>query len=210
MTIIKFSDMIQHTDVPLPKDKIQDLTLALNKFSMEHHWFRSAWLITASLSLDIQFFLILFNWLRKGFSLRIIIALIAFYGIRAVLQSIFILPFPEHIYWENPGFPWFLNIYGSRQSDFFYSGHIGFSLLWTIENFNIGSKKSGIFGIITTIMQGITLVTFRVHYSIDLFTGLVMAHYCFYWAGFISDWVDKKVLNKRILDLGLKNEVDVL
>lgn len=105
MLIIKFSDMIQHTDVPVPKDKIQDLTLGLNKFAMAHHWFRNAWLITASLSLDIQFFLILYNWLRKGFSLRIIIALIAFYAIRAVLQSIFILPFPEHIYWENPGFP---------------------------------------------------------------------------------------------------------
>jgi hypothetical protein len=103
--IVKFGGMIQDADVAAPVDKMQDFTLGLNKFAMSHHGFRNAWQITASLILDIQFFLILYNWLRKGFSLRIIIAFIAFYAIRATLQALFILPFPEHFYWESPGFP---------------------------------------------------------------------------------------------------------
>ena len=48
-----------------------------------------------------------------------------FYLVRAVLQSVETSPFPDGFYWENPGFPSLLNMYG-KQSDFFYSGHIGF------------------------------------------------------------------------------------
>ena len=79
-----------------------------------------------------------------------------FYMIRAILQTLFILPFPDDYYWENPGFPWLMNMYG-RQSDFFYSGHVGFSVLWTVENFRCGVKWAGYFGIVATTFQALTL-----------------------------------------------------
>mmetsp|Transcript_299 Transcript_299/g.330 ORF Transcript_299/g.330 Transcript_299/m.330 type:complete len:125 (-) Transcript_299:35-409(-) len=78
-----------------------------------------------------------------------------------------------------------MNIYG-RQSDFFYSGHIGFALMTTMESYTLKAYKCTIYGVFTTVFVGFTLLTFRVHYSIDLFTGLVMAHYCYSWAGKIS------------------------
>lgn len=103
--IVKFGGMIQDKDVPKPSDKLQDATLSLNKFAMSHSAFRTAWQIIASLMLDIQFFSVLFMWMWKGYSLRVVFSLIMFYGIRAILQNLFILPFPDNYYWEYPGFP---------------------------------------------------------------------------------------------------------
>lgn len=103
--IVKFGGMIQDADVPVPDDKIHNWTLGLNKFTMKHDKFRDAWQILASLSLDVQFFLVCGWWLYKGYSLRTVIAILMFYVIRAILQQLFILPFPDHFYWEYPGFP---------------------------------------------------------------------------------------------------------
>lgn len=203
--VVKFGGMIQDADVSKPEDKLQNWTLPLNELAVKHSNVGKAWQIIASLTLDIQFFLVLFFWLWKGFSFRIIIALVLFYAIRAILQQLFILPFPEHFYWEYPGFPWLMNMYG-KQSDFFYSGHVGFSLLCTIENFRLGAKKWGIFGIWATIFQWFTLITFRVHYTVDLFAGLIIAHYWFYLSGFVWDWVDSKVLSSRVRDMNPQNK----
>jgi len=174
---IKFGGFIQDKDVEKPEDQIQNLTHSINEYATKENLpFGKAWQIICSLTLDIQFFLVLFFWLWKGFSFRVVIALLMFYLIRAVLQELFVLPFPEDFYWEYPGFPCLMNAYG-RQSDFFYSGHIGFSALCTIENFRCGAKWAGYFGVFATVFQGITLITFRVHYTIDIVTGLVMCHY---------------------------------
>lgn len=200
---VKFGGFIQETDVPKPEDKLQDATLKLNEFAVNNLGFGKIWQIAASLTLDVQFFVVLFFWIWKGYSFRIIIALIFFYAVRATLQQLYILPFPDHFYWEYPGFPCLMNMYG-RQSDFFYSGHVGFSTLCTIENFRLGARKFGYFGIVATTFQAFTLITFRVHYTIDIFTGLIMAHYSFYLSGFVSDWVDRKLLNKNIRDMAPK------
>ena len=45
------------------------------------------------------------------------------------------------------------------------------------------------------------------HYTIDLFTGLVMYHYCFYLAEFVSDLVDKKVLNQEVRTQNQQNRI---
>lgn len=47
------------------------------------------------------------------------------------------------------------------------------------------------------MFEAFTLIMFRVHYTIDIFTGLIMAHYCFYIAGFITGYVDKKIFKSR-------------
>ena len=33
-----------------------------------------------------------------------------------------------------------------------------------------------------------------------------MCHYCFYLAGFVSNWVDKKILRQEVLDLNPNNK----
>lgn len=126
--IFKLAGLIQEDDVPKPKDLLQDWTLTINEYTLGREGLTKAWQITASMILDIQFFLTLSIWIWKGFSFQVVIALIIFYASRAVVQNLFILPFPDHFYWQSPGFPCLMNAYG-RQSDFFFSGHVGFMLL---------------------------------------------------------------------------------
>ena len=152
------------------------------------------WEIIACLNLDSLFFLVAPVFIFKGKGYRTLVAIFLFYLIRALLQRIQTSPFPDGLYWQDPGFPSLVNIYGN-QSDFgylfiinfyfFYSGHIGFWVFCTIEFFNWEMKYLGIYGIFSTVLNFITLICFRVHYTIDLFTGLIMAHYIYYLTGFV-------------------------
>ena len=209
MLIVKIYGLTQKADVPNPIDYPQNWTLPLNQYAAEHHLFRKVWIASTTFSLDLHFFIFLFNWVRDGYSVRTPLTMFFFYSIRAILQQVFILPFPKYIYWEDPGFPCLMNIYG-KQSDFFYSGHIGFSLMLILENHSMKYTKCVYFGIFSTIYVGFTLLVFRVHYTIDLFAGLVMAHYWFMLTGKISDWVDGKLLNKKIRSLNPDEQIRML
>lgn len=176
LLIIKYGGLVQAAVEEQPFDVIHRWLLPLNLYAMDHTTFRDIWIAFSSFLLDLQFFVVLFNWLKDGFTMRTPVSLAVFYIIRALIQQIYILPFPDYFYWEDPGFPCLLNIYG-RQSDFFYSGHIGFSLMCLLENINLRAYKSVIFSTAATIFVGFTLLAFRVHYTIDIFTGVVMAHY---------------------------------
>lgn len=61
--MVKFGGMLQDADVPKPEDKIQNWTLPLNELAVKHINVGKAWQIIASLTLDIQFFLVLYFWL---------------------------------------------------------------------------------------------------------------------------------------------------
>lgn len=195
--VVKYGSLIQDADVDKPFDIAHQILLPLNLFAMERPMFRDVWIATTSFLLDLSFFVVLANWLTNGYSMRTPISITIFYAIRALLQQVFILPFPENIYWEDPGFPCLLNIYG-RQSDFFYSGHIGFCLMWVLENYHLKATKSYFFCIFSTIFVGFTLLTFQVHYTIDIFTGLIMSHYWFYTVGRIVSFFDCFLLNENV------------
>ena len=103
--IVKYGELTQRADVPQPVDYPQNWTLGMNKFAEENPLFRDVWIAFSTFLLDLQFFIVMVNWIRRGFSMRTPFTIALFYGIRAVLQQLYILPFPEHIYWESPGFP---------------------------------------------------------------------------------------------------------
>lgn len=193
--VIKFSGWISTKDYPKIEDKLFDYTQTINVFINENHKFAKAWLIAANFFLDGLFATVCISFILESRSYRILFSVGIFYLVRGVLQQFQTLPFPEGQYWEYPGFPSLINIYG-RQSDFFYSGHIGFCLLCTIELFNNKSIKWGILGICVTVFMGFTLVSFREHYTIDLFTGLIMGHYCYYVTGFFIHYWDQYLVIK--------------
>jgi hypothetical protein len=95
---------------------------------VSHYALCISWQIFASFLLDLVGISSLVLWILYGKSFDFVIALFLFYLTRAIMQNIYILPFPEDFYWEYPGFPSILNMYG-RQSDFFWSGHVGLMVL---------------------------------------------------------------------------------
>eukprot|EP00344_Euplotes_crassus_P012618 CAMPEP_0196997908 /NCGR_PEP_ID=MMETSP1380-20130617/3412_1 /TAXON_ID=5936 /ORGANISM="Euplotes crassus, Strain CT5" /LENGTH=208 /DNA_ID=CAMNT_0042414291 /DNA_START=17 /DNA_END=643 /DNA_ORIENTATION=+ len=104
-SIVKYGEYVQKIDVEKPYDIMHQLLLPLNLFAMENPGFRDVWIATTSFLLDLQFFFVMINWFKDGYSMRTPISVLMFYGIRAVIQQLYILPFPEHMYWEDPGFP---------------------------------------------------------------------------------------------------------
>lgn len=194
--IVKNTGVISTGDYNKPKDRLFDLTENVNKF-INNNIPTTKWIqIIAWLNLDANFIAVMLVFIFKSQSLRTPTSIGIFYIIRALLQLLQTSPFPEGTYWEDPGFPTLINIYG-RQSDFFFSGHIGFLVLCTIEYFSCKCYKLAIYGIFTSVCFFILLIWFRVHYTIDLFTGIFFSHYVYYITGKFIHLVDTRLLQPK-------------
>lgn len=87
------------------------------------------------------------------------------------------MPFASYVLWFNPGFPSF-SVFYEHTSDYFFSGHTGTLVILILEskklNLPIWVKGYLIFGTIYIILM---LLIGRVHYTIDVFGGLVYSWY---------------------------------
>lgn len=192
--LVKMSNFISDAEYDKPKDRVHDATEKINLFINQNLSIAHLWQIIASLIMDSMFLLLWSMFILKSKSYRTLVSIAIFYLIRAILQLLQTMPFPEGSYWLSPGFPSLINIYG-RQSDFFYSGHTGFMILCTIELFAVGGKRLGAYSLFGTLFVVFTLLCFRVHYTIDIFAGAIMAHYWYYLTGFIINPIDEKMIN---------------
>ena len=76
--------------------------------------------------------------------------------------------------YDYPGLPSMIIAYFDT-NDFYYSGHIGLCLLYSFEYYTIGQKKMGLTGFAITIFMWGFLTIMRVHYFIDLVSGIIVA-----------------------------------
>lgn len=87
------------------------------------------------------------------------------------------MPFASYVLWFNPGFPSF-SVFYEHTSDYFFSGHTGTLVILILESkklkLPIWVKGYLIFGTIYIILM---LLIGRVHYTIDVFGGLVYSWY---------------------------------
>jgi len=160
------------------EDKVMDLFKSVNDYINENESARNAMQIVCSLFVDIVFLITMGLWVFKGNSCRLPATLAVFYIIRAAIQKVFFMPFTDGYWWEDPGFPSLVVPYG-RGSDFFYSGHSGFLVICTRELFLTKYKKLSVLAFLTLIYTILILFIYRIHYSIDVFTGVFFADYCF-------------------------------
>ena len=144
--LVKHAGVISEADYDKPKDRLFDATNGVNKYLNDNKDVARIVQILACLILDSVFILVLAVFVSKSESLRTPVSMVLFYLIRAALQMLQTSPFPVGMYWEETGFPTIVNIYG-RQSDFFYSGHIGFLVLCTLEFFSCKYTRLGCYGI---------------------------------------------------------------
>jgi len=140
--------------------------------------FRNVFQALCSFSVDLTFIITFGYWVFRGNSGRLPITLAMFYITRALIQKIWFSPFPHGFYWESPGIPSLVVPYG-RGSDFFFSGHSGFMVICALEWNKIGNTKIRNFVILAGIYTVLTLLVYQIHYSIDIFTGVFFADWCF-------------------------------
>ena len=72
------------------------------------------------------------HWLFYTNSYRFGIAIVVFYVTRFLFQHIFLLKVPDNYIFRYPGFPSLFVPY-DKTTDFFFSGHVGGSLIATME-----------------------------------------------------------------------------
>jgi len=88
------------------------------------------------------------------------------------------MKFPDGYLWEYPGFPSLFVSY-LKTNDFFFSGHVGLPILMICEFYKMKKYSMIYFSVFTLTLEFLTMIALRGHYSIDLITGIFMAHYCF-------------------------------
>ena len=190
--------MITKESVTFYKDKLFDFTSGLNQYFEVHDTERH--LIEATSSFLVDFLLVAFSvkYALWGKSWREVICSSCFYTVRAAVQGIFLMGFPENYIWDYPGVP-SLTVPYYRTADFFYSGHVGIMTFCALENYNSGYYKLMVLSVIATLFEFFVMVVLRAHYSIDLISGVVFAHYIWILSGraskYIDSWLGYKVYN---------------
>ncbi|EAR94796.1 PAP2 family protein (macronuclear) [Tetrahymena thermophila SB210] len=176
-------------EVPKLSDPIHDATSYLNNLVNKHKEIAMFFQISASIIMDFSFFALCFYWVIKINSVRAIFAMACFYIFRGLNQALIIFPFPEGYYWEYPNFPSYVTPYG-KTSDFFYSGHVGFLNIVALEWY----KQKNYFMFYLTcafnVYVAFVMVVFRIHYVVDITTGLVVSHYIFMLVCKYNDKID--------------------
>lgn len=174
----------------------------INRFLEDNLMVKRILIIYSSLLMDLQFFLIMITFCCFAHNMRFPMVFFLFYLLRGILQNIFVFSFPDDYIWGHPGF-FSLTISYARTSDFFYSGHVGSSMLCAFEfmRYEFFDKRFSYlkyFSLNSAFTQSFVQIVFRGHYVIDVICGFVFAHYFYILVGEKVDNVqdDRKILLK--------------
>lgn len=162
------------------QDKVMDALTFANNFinTPGNENFRNFFQAFCSLMVDAVFIITFGYWVLKGTNGRLPVTLAIFYVTRALVQMVWFSPFPQGFYWESPGVPSLVVPYG-RGSDFFFSGHSGFLVICASEWHRLKFPRVRNFVIFAALYTMLILLVYRIHYSIDIFTGVFFAEWCF-------------------------------
>ena len=160
-------------------DQLHDLTDLLNKYFIKETAYRNIMMIFTALLVDLSMLTTFFFWTFVWTDWVIPYALLLFYGVRgAVVLNLFQLTFPTGYNFVYPGFPSIAVCY-LPTNDFFYSGHIGFPIIFALEYSRKNQNYLVIPCIIVSLLEGCMMVITRGHYTIDLIFGIIYAHYLY-------------------------------
>ncbi len=161
---------------PLPtkgiSDRLFSLTASANAYFAAHPGAANSLLIVTSAMIDLLgLFLLLGSIL--GRTIRPFLGLLILFMLRQVCQAIVALPAPEGMIWHNPGFPSLLVTYATA-GDFFFSGHTAIAVYGAVE---LGRVRRWLGALGATIAMFLTavVIVLRVHYTMDIFAGIVAA-----------------------------------
>lgn len=174
----------------------------INRFLEGNPFWKKALIIYSSLLMDLQFIFIMITFCCFARNTRFPLIFVSFYFVRGILQNLFVFSFPHDYIWGNPGI-FSLTISYARTSDFFFSGHVGSSMLCFFEfsRYEFFHKKFvylKYFSLNSALTQCLVQIIFRGHYIIDVVCGFFFAHYFYMVVGEKVDEIedDRKILLK--------------
>jgi hypothetical protein len=171
---------------------LTEILLPVTNYLSQNMTVRDSLLIFASSMLDIGLVTFGIIYILKGFSWAYPLSFLLFYGIRAILQATFTMQFYDTFIFENPGFisivvPYF------RTPDFFFSGHIGCSIILSRSFRDWGYNFFSHYYIFVMLLEAFVMTSTRAHYSIDVIFGFISGHYFFICSKYISVFLDSNL-----------------
>jgi hypothetical protein len=154
-------------------DQIHTLTVVPHAFLESRPALVNAILIVSSLGIDL-IGIGLLGWGLFGKSARPLAGVMILFALRQLAQATTALPAPPGMLWRDPGFPSLLVTY-SVGNDFFFSGHTAFAVFGALEFSRLGKRVLTITGAIVALCEIAVVLVMRNHYTMDVFTGAVMA-----------------------------------
>lgn len=182
-------------------DRLIEWSRPVHNFYKENVVFRNAFTLISSLCLDIIMLYGSLRWVFFEETWRIGVATLAFYGVRAMVQSLYVMRFSDEYLFESPPFISIVVSY-RKTNDYFFSGHVGFPILVAQEFFMINQPVIGCFCLFVSCMEEFLVCVARTHYSIDIFTGIFFAHYVLiivdYWEKLVKATIKEMEKKKEI------------
>lgn len=189
-----FGFFFESYEVECYKDKLFDWTEPVNIYLRGAVKTKKVFLIVSSLLMDLMTIAFGTYWIWKSKTYRPIITFVLFLGLRASVQMLFQMSLPEGYLWEYPGFPSLMISY-MKTNDFFFSGHVGTSTIVALEISYQGYNKIALIPLFVTAVQFVNMLFMRGHYSIDLITGFLLAHYLFLIVDKYVKYIDNSCLS---------------
>lgn len=162
-------------------DGLFRLTQSINESLQSNEQLANALLIASSAVIDA-----LGIWLIAtsifGKTIRPFLGLLVVFALRQVTQALCALPPPDGMIWRNPGWPSFLVTY-SVANDFFFSGHTAIAVFGATQLAKLKRRPYVLLGVGIALFEMTTVIVLRAHYTMDVFTGAIVA----LWAAAIAD-----------------------
>jgi hypothetical protein len=174
-------------------DRLHELTAFANRWFAHVPYRADLLLVLSSLVIDsVGVYLLLRSIF--GPSIRPFLGLLAVFALRQAAQATTALPPPEGMIWRHPGWPSLLVTYGVA-TDFFFSGHTSIAVWGGLEIGRLPFKGAAVLGALVALFEVGTVIVLRAHYTMDVFTGVVVAllinAYADLWARPIDHWLDR-------------------
>ncbi len=170
-------------------DRLHILTTPINQYFHSHPDTTKFVLITTSLWFDFCCFFLSLRALI-GPSIRPYLSLFLFLLLRQSIQLLVSLPVPQDIIWYYPGFPSLLVDYHAT-GDLYFSAHTGIALLGALELSRLGKKWITVTGYLFFAYLVSMVIIFRAHYTIDVFTALLVVFFVTYLSNKWSPYIDR-------------------
>ena len=164
-------------------DGLHEWTRPLNRFLGDHPAAANALLILTSAVID-ALGMFLLGWAILGPSFRPFLGLLILFVLRQLCQGLCALPPPDGMIWRYPGFPSLLVTYGTA-TDLFFSGHTAIAVYGSVELARLGGAGLLCLGIAIAAIEATTVIVLRAHYTMDVFTAVIVA----LWVAGVADAV---------------------
>ena len=174
-------------------DGLHQLTAGVNRWLTEVPARADGLLIMSSLVIDLTGIFLLASSLF-GPTIRPFLGLLIIFALRQAMQGLTALPPPVGMIWRHPGMPSLLVTYGVA-TDLFFSGHTAIAVWGGLEIGRLPFRGAAVLGLFVALFEATTVIVLRAHYTMDVFTGVVVAllvnAYADRWARPIDHWLDR-------------------